>query len=653
MRFSDISLASLVAAPLVAAHADIPGAPKIWGLSPSDIAKLKIRNAFSGHEARDIKAEQGPQLQARQGGQNGRCGSAGGGASCAAGYCCSSAGYCGQGGDFCSAPDCQFQFGPGCDANKTPAGTSTSGVSRAQLGSVAYGGEGVYACRVPGTVAITYDDGPYTYTNNVMDLFKSYNAKATFFVTGINIGKGAIDDASKPWPGMLRRMISEGHQVASHTWSHQDLSAITSAQRRDQMIKNEMAISNVIGKFPTYMRPPYSSCTAGSGCQADMGSLGYVISYFDLDTDDYNQLTREKIQNAKNNVNNALNGKNPANDDFLAIAHDIHELTANNLTSYMLQRISQAGYRMVTMGECMGQAESTWYRTGRAGGNPPTNPTNPPAGGKVSTDGTCAGTNGFTCNNSGFGNCCSQYGWCGSTTGHCGTGCNGAFGTCSGGGGTTPPPATKPVSTDGNCAGTKQQTCQGSAFGNCCSQYGWCGTTAGHCGGGCQGAFGTCNVSFDSSVLPDNTTVSPTVFPSPVIPSPSDLSSVSALSSTVSFDLISSVAPSPTNDPASPTSINLTSGSSRDNPAATPSTATTTLLSITTLASPTTSSTTPPSASPSINTSTNGRCGALSDKQTCIGYGDKNCCSLTGRCGNDLFACGLGCQKNYGKGCFW
>lgn len=44
-----------------------------------------------------------------------------------------------------------------------------------------------------------------------------------------------------------------------------------------------MALTNIIGKFPTYMRPPYSSCTAGSGCQKDLTDLGYVVSYFDLE----------------------------------------------------------------------------------------------------------------------------------------------------------------------------------------------------------------------------------------------------------------------------------------------------------------------------------------------------------------------------------
>jgi peptidoglycan/xylan/chitin deacetylase (PgdA/CDA1 family) len=73
-----------------------------------------------------------------------------------------------------------------------------------------------------------------------LDQFKAANAKATFFITGINIGKGAIDDASLPWPATIQRMIAEGHQVASHTWSHQDLSAITKEQRYDQMVRNEV-----------------------------------------------------------------------------------------------------------------------------------------------------------------------------------------------------------------------------------------------------------------------------------------------------------------------------------------------------------------------------------------------------------------------------
>lgn len=104
-----------------------------------------------------------------------------------------------------------------------------------------------------------------------------------------------------------------------------------------------------------------------------MADLGYVISHFDLDTDDYNNVTPERIQNAKNNFATTLRGSNPTSDEFLAIAHDIHYQTAcvtdresspsllradrssnsYNLTEYMLQTLQSQGYQAVTMGECM------------------------------------------------------------------------------------------------------------------------------------------------------------------------------------------------------------------------------------------------------------------------------------------------------------
>lgn len=480
MRFSAILTASMVA-PLVAAHGDIPGAPKLFGL-PRD---LKAKAPTSPRVVRHAAEPKRGLLETRQGGQNGRCGPSFGGASCAAGYCCSGAGYCGTTADHCSAPDCLFNYGPACDANKTPAGASTRNDARPQKGSVQYGGAGIYTCQKAGTVAITYDDGPYIYTSQVLDQFAEYGFKATFFITGINIGKGAIDTTAS-WANVIRRMVAEGHQVASHTWSHQDLSVITDAQRYDQMVKNEMAIRNIIGKYPTYMRPPYSSCNAA--CQTVMKNLGYVISYFDLDTDDYNQLSN--IQVAKDNFKRILDQTpgGPTSGDRLAIAHDIHQATALSLTGYMLQYLKSKGYRGVTMGECMGEPEANWYRTSGGGGGTTPTPT-PSPGGNVSNDGTCGTQGGKTCTGSTFGNCCSQYGWCGSTTDHCGTGCNAAFGTC-----TSTPPTTPPasISTDGTCGTQGGKTCTGSTFGNCCSQYGWCGSTTGHCGTGCNRSFGTC-----------------------------------------------------------------------------------------------------------------------------------------------------------------
>ncbi|KAF2447645.1 carbohydrate-binding module family 18 protein [Karstenula rhodostoma CBS 690.94] len=428
-------------------------------------------------------------------------------------------------------PGCLINYGPGCDANKVPNGDDTSTIARSKLVNLDYGNGGLYSCTEPGTVAITYDDGPYIYTDYVLDLFEKYNMKATFFITGINNGKGAIDDASTQWPAVISKMYAAGHQFASHTWSHQDLSAITQEQRINQMVHNEMAIRNIIQKLPTYMRPPYSSCDEPSGCWKDMQDLGYVVTYFDIDTDDYNNDSPDKIQNAKNNFSKYFQTDNVATDKFLSIEHDIHEQTAHNLTEYMLKIIQDKGYRGVTVGECLGDPAENWYRSSSgkivtSSSSAPTAtssaaPTATPT--KVSTDATCSGNTGSTCQGSEFGNCCSQAGWCGSTDVYCGTGCNPLFGTCADGSGgsgvvTTSPaviastPATtvatsvraastsvaapaktsaaSNVSTNGKCGALNgNKTCPGS---KCCSVLGNCGDNLLYCWVGCQKAFGKC-----------------------------------------------------------------------------------------------------------------------------------------------------------------
>lgn len=86
----------------------------------------------------------------------------------------------GQGQDYCQAPDSLFDYGPAADANKLPSGGTTRKIARPKVGNVLYGSGGIYVCTKPGQIAMTYDDGPYIYTNELLDLFASYNFKATF-----------------------------------------------------------------------------------------------------------------------------------------------------------------------------------------------------------------------------------------------------------------------------------------------------------------------------------------------------------------------------------------------------------------------------------------------------------------------------------------
>ncbi|KAK4087236.1 CAZyme family CE4 [Purpureocillium lilacinum] len=344
-----------------------------------------------------------------------RCGADFGGAICDPGYCCSSAGWCGLGYLYCSAPSCQINYGPGCDANTRPCGSDTTNVSRPQLGSVPYG-VAIYHCEVYGDIALTYDDGPWDYTSDLLDLLKNHSAKATFFVTGNNLGKGQINDPSLPWPGIIRRMIAEGHQVASHTWAHQRLTDLTADQVRDQMLFNEVAFNDILGYFPTYMRPPYSA----SNAQVDsiLGDLGYHVTYFNLDTEGYLHDDPNTIQQSKDIWDGAVEGANTATTKWLQIEHDPVWQSVYNLTGYMLESLFRNGFRSVTVGECLGDPSGNWYRTGTSGPStcPSTTsgaPTPTPTVGLPSTDGRCGvNFNGTTCVNQGPDRCCSPGGWC-------------------------------------------------------------------------------------------------------------------------------------------------------------------------------------------------------------------------------------------------
>lgn len=59
-------------------------------------------------------------------------------------------------------------------------------------------------------VYLTFDDGPSRYTKDVLKILDKYNAKATFFVTGMN----------KPYYSYMKTVVDKGHTIGLHTYSH-------------------------------------------------------------------------------------------------------------------------------------------------------------------------------------------------------------------------------------------------------------------------------------------------------------------------------------------------------------------------------------------------------------------------------------------------
>ena len=102
---------------------------------------------------------------------------------------------------------------------------------------------------LPGTVALTFDDGPSPkYTPEVLAILKKYHVKATFFVMGWS---------AKKYSYLIRDMIRDGHAVAIHTNSHPDMRKLTQKQLYQEVVMPKDVVAKIIGKPPVCLRPPF------------------------------------------------------------------------------------------------------------------------------------------------------------------------------------------------------------------------------------------------------------------------------------------------------------------------------------------------------------------------------------------------------------
>ncbi len=197
-------------------------------------------------------------------------------------------------------------------------------------------GQIITHCTVPGTIALTFDDGPSAYTTQLLSLLSSHDIHATFFIIGNDPTRGPI--FSPPWSAILQQMYVEGHQIASHSWMHQDFSALGVDGAREEIVKNEDAFKSVIGVVPTYFRCPYLRCGAASSLLTD---FGYRVVDVSIDTKDYENNDASMIAVSKNKFQAELGWEGQGGG--VVLAHDIHYQTVASLAEYMIMLVEERG----------------------------------------------------------------------------------------------------------------------------------------------------------------------------------------------------------------------------------------------------------------------------------------------------------------------
>ena len=184
------------------------------------------------------------------------------------------------------------------------------------------------------SIALTFDDGPNPRnTPALLDILKERGIHATFFVLGQN---------ASLYPGILQRMVAEGHEIANHSWNHLSFEPLTIEQRTSQVRKTNEAIERAIGHPPRLIRPPYGATNPNLNRWLEddqkMSVVLWSVDSRDWERHDPNSIRREILTATK-----------PGS---IILAHDIHRTTVSAMPG-VLDELLAKGYRFVTVSELM------------------------------------------------------------------------------------------------------------------------------------------------------------------------------------------------------------------------------------------------------------------------------------------------------------
>ena len=102
----------------------------------------------------------------------------------------------------------------------------------------------------PKTVVLTFDDGPHPkYTDVILEILKRYDAPGIFFELGRNLGTVDAQGHAKLGPNgdVAKRVLSAGHVLADHSFSHSVMAKLSDAAVHDEATETE-ALLNATGR---------------------------------------------------------------------------------------------------------------------------------------------------------------------------------------------------------------------------------------------------------------------------------------------------------------------------------------------------------------------------------------------------------------------
>jgi len=265
------------------------------------------------------------------------------------GPCCSASGMCGSGDDYClPSSGCQN----GCEiVSETPPSSCGDGFCDVR-------GETCYSCPDDcgvcnltyidncvgdGHIALTFDDGPTDYSNNLLTQANMAGVKLTHFIIGEKL-------SSSEYQTFLQMFYATGHAIASHTFTHPFLTHLTDAQIRTEMVLADNAIYSAIGVHPIYMRNPYSDTNTRT--MALLQSMGFQSIFTSLDAQDTVYGDSDPLMILQS-IYTALNSSSSTTNSFILTQHETYNASINYLPT-IVNTIKSQGYDMPLIDVCRG-----------------------------------------------------------------------------------------------------------------------------------------------------------------------------------------------------------------------------------------------------------------------------------------------------------
>lgn len=176
-------------------------------------------------------------------------------------------------------------------------------------------------------IALTYDDGPGIYTEDIVKCLKENQAKATFFVLGCNIDKHKQ---------ALIAADQIGCEIGNHTYNHVMLHTLSADRIEKEINDTDKKIKKIMGEKATIMRPP-----GGVVDDAVQQTVGKPIIMWSIDTRDWEH------RNANKTISIVMN---QVQDGDIILMHDIHKAT-RDASMTLIPRLRREGYQLVTVSE--------------------------------------------------------------------------------------------------------------------------------------------------------------------------------------------------------------------------------------------------------------------------------------------------------------